>query len=164
MHGGTVSAFSEGLGQGSEFVIRLPVAAAPAGQLESTASKPTKTSARRILIVDDNEDSALSLAMLFEITGDETQTAHDGLAAIEAAADSRPDVVLLDIGLPGLNGYEAARAIREQPWGQNMILIALTGWGQPEDRRKSTEAGFDAHMVKPIDHDDLLQLLDELIE
>ncbi len=118
MHGGTVSAFSEGLGQGSEFVIRLPVAAALAGQLESTASKPPKTSTRRILIVDDNEDSALSLAMLFEITGDETQTAHDGLAAVEAAAEFRPDVVLLDIGLPGLNGYEAARAIREQPWGQ----------------------------------------------
>ena len=164
MHGGTISAFSEGLGQGSEFVVRLPTTAAPAAQQESTASELPKPSNRRILIVDDNEDSALSLAMLFEITGDETQTAHDGLAAVEAAAEFRPDVVLLDIGLPGLNGYEAAQAIREQPWGQHMILIALTGWGQPEDRRKSTEAGFDAHMVKPIDHDDLLQLLDELVK
>ncbi len=163
MHGGTVSAFSEGLGQGSEFVVRLPIASAPAGQLEPVASEPARTSIRRILIVDDNEDSALSLAMLFEITGDETQTAHDGLAAVEAAGAFRPDVVLLDIGLPGLNGYEAARAIREQTWGEGMILVALTGWGQAEDRRKSTEAGFDAHMVKPIEHDDLLQLLSELM-
>ncbi len=177
MHGGTVSAFSEGVGQGSEFVVQLPVAAAPfeQGPMQEPAigesiidesiqaSEPTETGSRRILIVDDNEDSALSLAMLFEITGDETQTAHDGLAAVAAAAAFRPDVALLDIGLPGLNGYEVAIAIREQPWGQTMILVALTGWGQAEDRRKSAEAGFNAHMVKPIEHDELLQLLNELM-
>ena len=100
--------------------------------------------ARRILVVDDNRDSAESLAMLLKLTGNETHIAHDGLEAVEAAARFRPDVILLDIGLPKMNGYEAARRIREQPWGKNMVLVALTGWGQEEDRQKSKDAGFDA--------------------
>ena len=114
---------------------------------------------RRILVVDDNHDSAESLAMLLSITGHETFTAHDGAAALDAAARHRPDVVLLDIGLPTLNGYEVCRRIREEPWGKEMVLIALTGWGQEEDRRKSHEAGFDGHLVKPVNYPALVGAL-----
>ena len=120
MHGGTVEARSAGVGQGSEFVVRLPISAAapepPPPQ--PTVGEPTAQTARRILVVDDNRDAATSLAMLLELTGNETHIAHDGLEAVAAAAAFRPDVVLLDIGLPKLNGYEAARKIREQPWGR----------------------------------------------
>ncbi len=164
MHGGTVNAVSEGLGKGSEFVVELPALpeqSDPTATASPTLETPAST-ARRILIVDDNEDSALTLSMLFEITGDETQTAHNGIAAIQVAETFCPDIVLLDIGLPELNGYEAAQQIRQSAWGQDMILVALTGWGQEEDRQKSKSAGFDAHLVKPIDHDQLLQLLNEL--
>jgi CheY-like chemotaxis protein len=112
-----------------------------------------------VLIVDDNDDGAESLAMLLELAGHQTWKAHDGLEAITAAGRVRPDVVLLDIGLPRLNGYEACREIRKQPWGKNLVLIALTGWGQDEDRLQSRDAGFDAHMVKPVDHDKLLEFL-----
>jgi CheY-like chemotaxis protein len=114
---------------------------------------------RRILIVDDNEDGAASLAMLLQFGGHETYAARDGREAIEAAERLRPDAVLLDIGLPGLNGYEVCRRIRQQPWGKGLMLVALTGWGQDEDRRRSKEAGFDAHMVKPVDPEVLLKLL-----
>ncbi|MGB3298877.1 MAG: PAS domain S-box protein, partial [Phormidesmis sp.] len=151
MHGGSVSARSEGLGQGSEFVVRLPTVAQQQQAIENNSSEPQPMNTRRILIVDDNEDSAMTLSMLFEMTGDETQTAHDGLKAVKTAETFRPDVALLDIGLPGLSGYEVARQIRTQPWGQAMVLVALTGWGQAEDRQRSQAAGFDAHMVKPID-------------
>jgi CheY-like chemotaxis protein len=112
-------------------------------------------------VVDDNRESATSLAMLLGLTGNETKTAYDGVEAVKAAASFRPDVVLLDIGLPHLNGYDAARQIREQPWGKTTVLVALTGWGQEEDRRKSHEAGFNAHMVKPVDYEALMQLLAE---
>ena len=95
--------------------------------------------------------------MLLKLTGNETHTAYDGLEAVEAAAAFKPDVVLLDIGLPKLNGYEACRRIREQPWGKSMVLVALTGWGQEEDRQKSREAGFDDHLVKPVDHAALIE-------
>ena len=114
---------------------------------------------RRVLIVDDNEDGAESLAMLLQLAGHETCKAHDGLEAIEAAERVRPDVVLLDIGLPGMNGYEACRRIRKEPWGKDLVLVALTGWGQEEDRHESREAGFDAHLVKPVDVDQLLEFL-----
>src|SRR5262249_47579200 len=107
----------------------------------------------------DNRDSASSLAMLLSITGNETQTAHDGLEAVEAAEKFRPDVVLLDIGLPKLNGLAACRRIREQTWGKNVVMVALTGWGQDDDRRQSREAGFDHHMVKPVDYDAHMRLL-----
>ena len=129
---------------------------------EPTISEPTTTTSRRILVVDDNQDSATSLSMLLKLTGNETHTAYDGLEAVEAATTFRPDVVLLDIGLPKLNGYEAARKIREEPWGKKMVLVALTGWGQDEDRQKSREAGFNGHMVKPIDHAELMKLLASL--
>ena len=116
-----------------------------------------------MLLMDDNPDSATSLAMLLQLTGNETHIAHDGLEAVDAAAAFRPDVVLLDIGLPKLNGYEAARRIREQPSGNKMVLVALTGWGQEEDRRKSSEAGFDGHLVKPVDYPALMELLAALL-
>jgi CheY-like chemotaxis protein len=161
-HEGTVEARSAGLGQGSEFVVRLPIFAdAPEPPPKPTGSEPTPTTARRILVVDDNRDSATSLAMLLKLTGHQTHTAYDGLEAVEAAATYRPDVVLLDIGLPKLNGYEAARRIRELLGGDNTMLVALTGWGQDEDRQRSNEAGFNAHLVKPVDFAALTKLLAE---
>jgi signal transduction histidine kinase len=151
MHGGAVEVSSAGVGQGCEFVVCLPML----GEAEAPASPPPATEAAvttslRILIVDDNHDSADMLAMLLQFSGHETHTAHDGLAAVMAAAKLQPDVIFLDIGLLVLNGYEAARRIREQPQGERPVLVALTGWGQEEDRRQSRDAGFDAHMVKPI--------------
>jgi signal transduction histidine kinase/CheY-like chemotaxis protein len=164
MHDGTVEARSAGVGRGSEFVVRLPITAVapepPAPQ--PAVGEPTTPAARRILVVDDNPDTATSLAMLLELTGNETHIAHDGLEAVAAAAAFRPDIVLLDIGLPKMDGFEAARKIREQPWGKAMVLVALTGWGQEEDRRESREAGFDAHMVKPVEYAALTKLLAEL--
>ena len=112
--------------------------------------------------MDDNRDSADSLAMLLKIMGHEVGTAYDGEQAVEAAGTLRPEVVLLDIGMPKLNGYDACRRIREQPWGQGMFLIALTGWGQEEDRRRTEEAGFNHHMVKPVDPAVLMKLLASL--
>ena len=114
---------------------------------------------RRILIVDDNADAAASLALLLKISGHETQTANDGLEAVRTAETFLPDVVLLDIGLPKLNGFDACRQIRQQAWGRNMKIVALTGWGQEGDRREATEAGFDAHMLKPVDYRDLMTVL-----
>jgi CheY-like chemotaxis protein len=141
--------------------VRLPV---HVGRAEEASSAPAAVEqapppARRVLIVDDSEDGAESLAMLLQFGGHETFKAHDGLAAIEAARRLRPDAVLLDIGLPGLNGYEVCSRIRQEPWGKRLTLVALTGWGQDEDRHRSREAGFDAHMVKPVDFDELLKLL-----
>ncbi len=127
--------------------------------LEPTSSHPKPVAPRRILVVDDNRDSAESLTALLKLNGHETHTAFDGIEAIEAAATFRPDVVLLDIGLPKLNGYETARRMREQPWSNGMVLVAVTGWGQEEDRQKTREAGFDAHLVKPIDFAALTKLL-----
>jgi CheY-like chemotaxis protein len=116
----------------------------------------------RILVVDDNHDSALSLAMMLSIMGHETRTAHDGESAVASAESFLPDVVLLDIGLPKLNGYEVAQRIREQPWGASMFLIAVTGWGQEEDRQRSSEVGLNVHMVKPVEPSALEKLLAEL--
>jgi PAS domain S-box-containing protein len=166
MHGGSVQAFSDGAGRGSEFVVRLPVLIdqqRKQRQAQPTGNQQPAPSARRVLVVDDNPDSAASLAMLLKLAGNETYTAHDGLEAVQAAETFRPDVVFLDIGLPKLNGRDAARRIREQPWGRNMVLVALTGWGQDEDRRRSQEAGFDHHMVKPVDYADLNKLLASLL-
>jgi PAS domain S-box-containing protein len=160
LHGGTVEARSEGPGRGSEFTIRLPLLAdAPEAAQPAAAAEPTPHLRRRILIVDDSEDGADSLAMLLQLAGHETHKAHDGLAAIEEAQRLRPDVVLLDIGLPKLNGYEVCSRIRDAPWGRDLLLVALTGWGQQEDRQRSRETGFDAHMVKPVDFDALVKLI-----
>jgi len=125
---------------------------------------PPETVARRfkILVVDDNRDSALSLAMMLSIMGHETRTAHDGESAVSTAESFRPEVVLLDIGLPKLNGYEVAQRIRENGWGTSIFLIAVTGWGQDEDRQRSTEVGLNVHMVKPVEPAALEKLLAEL--
>jgi PAS domain S-box-containing protein len=165
MHGGTVTAHSAGAGRGSSFEVRLPVLREPATTAAPAADQPqTSSGTYRILVVDDNQDSADSLAMLMELHGHDVSIAHDGQSALESAEQERPDVVLLDIGLPVLNGHDVCRRIRQQPWGQGMVLIALTGWGQDEDRRRSQEAGFDGHLVKPVDHRRLLALLASLTE
>jgi CheY-like chemotaxis protein len=163
MHGGTVTAHSDGAGQGSEFVVRLPILIEqPKAEQSTEASTQKSTAGRRILVVDDNEDSAMSLAMLLEISGHEVRTANDGLESIDVAEEFRPDVVLMDIGMPKLNGYDAASRIRAQPWGERMILVAVTGWGQEEDRRRTAEAGFDSHLVKPVDYAAFVRLLASL--
>jgi PAS domain S-box-containing protein len=161
MHGGMVEARSEGRGTGSELVVRLPVpaAAAPGSALDPKTSVSTGSAVRRILVADDNVDSAESLAMLLEILGHEVRTAHDGQEAVEVAAELRPEVILLDIGMPRLNGYDACRRIREEPWGKGILIVALTGWGQDEDRNRSREAGFDHHLVKPVEPAVVAELL-----
>ena len=160
LQGGTVEAHSGGLGRGSEFIVRLPVAAETTEPpSRKPVAAPAATAGLRILIVDDSADGAESLAMLLQAGGYETHQAYDGLEAIDAAARLRPDAVLLDIGLPRLNGYEACRRIREQPWGKDLLLVALTGWGTEEDRNRSREAGFNAHLVKPVDYAVLIQVL-----
>ncbi len=161
MHGGSVEAKSGGPGRGSEFVVRLPIVVEQTyPRLASQDGDKAKSiSNLRILVVDDNRDAAQTLAMLIKIMGNNVHTAHDGEEAVAAAGKFRPDVVLCDIGLPKMNGYEACRRMKEQAWDKNMILIAVTGWGQDEDRRKSEEAGFDHHLVKPVDLNSLSNLL-----
>lgn len=164
MHEGSVEARSPGLGKGSEFIVRLPVAAESARQSTPKQQEPAlkhAAVASRVLIVDDDRDSTASLAQLLKIPGHEVYTAGDGLEAVAKAVKLHPDAVLLDIGLPEINGYEVARRIREQE-GEHPVIIAMTGWGQDEDRRRSREAGFDAHLVKPVDPAALTKLLSEL--
>ena len=155
LHGGTIQAYSEGLGRGSEFRVRVPTrltldtdSAPPV----STASTPQRL---KILVVDDNRDAAASLSMLLELKGHEVRSAYDGKDALQLAEGFRPHIALLDLGMPKMNGYEACRQIRDQAWGTKMTLIAVTGWGQEDDRRKSTAAGFDGHLVKPVDPETL---------
>ena len=164
LHGGTVTAHSEGAGHGSEFVVRLPIVEAPATRTQSpTAMTATAREARRrVLVVDDNADSAESLSTLLTLSGHETRIAHDGHGALEQAEVFPPDVVFLDIGMPGMDGHETARRIRERAWGHDMVLVALTGWDQDEDRRRSKAAGFDVHLVKPADPGDVTALLASL--
>ena len=162
LHGGTVDAHSGGPGRGSEFVVRLRVAAPlPSSAVSSTQriEPAVAASRRRVLVVDDNEDAAKSLSMFLELMEHEVRCAYDGRAALRLGAEQKPDVILLDIGLPELDGYEVAHRIRQQAWGKDVILIALTGWGQDEDRRRSREAGFDLHLTKPFDPNALEQLL-----
>jgi len=163
MHDGTVEAHSAGLGHGSEFVVRLPVTHEAAQPQPKTPPHDAcvTTTARRVLVVDDNRDAAESLAMFLKLSGHETHIAHDGLEAVDKAAQLSPDIILLDIGLPKINGFEAARRIREQSQGKTLVLVALTGWGQDADRQKSREAGFNAHIVKPVDAAVLANLLVE---
>jgi PAS domain S-box-containing protein len=163
MHGGTVEAQSPGAGKGSAFVVRLPVVP-DAGQKRETPAADSKPGhvRRRVLVVDDNRDAAASLTMMLALVGHDTRTAHDGLEAVELAEAFRPEVILLDIGLPKLNGYDACRRIREQPWGRDLFIVAVTGWGQEEDRHHSRDAGFDQHLVKPVDFAKLEKLLAQL--
>ena len=163
LHGGQVLARSDGPGTGSEFIVRLPVASA-AASLPNTGvpMNPNPAVSRRILVVDDNEDSAESLTVLLRLQGHLVESANDGPHALEAAERFRPDVILLDIGMPGMNGYEVCREIRKQPWGADILLIAQTGWGQDQDRQRTKGAGFDGHLTKPIDHDRLEEILTNL--
>jgi signal transduction histidine kinase len=165
MHGGSVTAYSQGPGHGSEFLIRLPLRARVYRDAHAMADAPPDEPARRghrILLADDNRDALESLATLLQCDGHEVFTAADGAEALEVAAECRPDVVLLDIGMPKLDGYEVARRIRAEAWGKSAVLIALTGWGQDEDRRRSREVGFDSHLVKPLDPEALSTLLARL--
>ncbi len=165
MHGGRVEARSEGSGKGSEFILRLPLIVTAAPEVAHTKDehlRPAMQLARRILVVDDNRDSAESMAMMLEIMGYDVAMAHDGLEAIGVARTFKPDVAFLDLGMPRLNGYEAARSIREQQWGKQIKLVALTGWGQEEVKRRTQEAGFDAHIVKPIDFNQLEELVADM--
>jgi len=161
LHGGTIEARSEGPDQGSEFIVRLPVVVQqPAEQSPRASDRASEPLTKhRLLIVDDLRDSADSLAMLLNVMGHEVHTAYDGEDGVNAAAKLQPDVILLDIGMPKLNGYDACRLIRQRPGGEKMFLVALTGLGQEDDRRRTMEAGFDDHMVKPVDIAALLALL-----
>lgn len=162
MHGGSVSAHSDGPGRGSEFVVRLP-AVIPDGHRDLpaiAAPEPAHVAAgRHILVVDDNVDAADSLALLLRLRGHHVRVVHDGESALESVINEVPELIFLDIGLPGMSGYEVARQFREKPWGSNAVLVALTGWGQEDDRRQAKEAGFDHHMVKPVDLDLLNDIL-----
>ena len=160
MHGGTIEARSAGAGRGSEFLVRLPVIAdsAETAAIARDEREPFATARQRILVVDDYEDSAETLATMLELMGHETRTARDGPSAVQAAASFEPDFVLLDIGLPVLNGYEVARRIRAEPWGHKAVLVALTGWGQAEDKHRAEAAGFDIHLTKPVDPEVLQRL------
>lgn len=154
MHYGTVEAQSKGLGQGSEFVVRLPISengleSVHDSERENDAHQRSSPSGHRLLVVDDNQDAANSLGMLLRLQGHEVQVAYSGVAALEMSKSYSPDMVFLDIGMPGMDGYEVARRLRQQPGMEGVVLAALTGWGQQEDRRRTAEAGFDHHLVKP---------------
>jgi CheY-like chemotaxis protein len=161
LHDGSVRAHSAGEGQGSEFVVTLPCLQEDAGSqrtvLGSTESPATPR--MRVLVADDNRDSATSWAILIESQGHEVMAVYDGLAAMESAASFRPQVALLDIGMPHMDGYEVARGIRASKWGRDVFLVAVTGWGQARDRARAQEAGFDEHHTKPLDPDQLERLL-----
>jgi CheY-like chemotaxis protein len=152
LHGGTVHAYSEGPGTGSEFVIRMPVKRDhPELRPVPVTQEPTARGRRRVLVVDDNIDAAEMLATMLQMTGHHVELAHDGFAAVEMAQRSKPDVILLDIGLPGRDGYEVARLLRLNPALSQTRIVAVTGYGQPDDQRRSKEAGIDAHLTKPVE-------------
>jgi CheY-like chemotaxis protein/two-component sensor histidine kinase len=160
MHSGSVKAKSEGEGMGSEFTVRLPLAERTSRAMKSpTANEHAPISKRRILVVDDNKDSGDTLALLLKLKGHEVYTARDGFEAIDMANEFRPEVILMDVGMPKLNGYDATRRIRETEHGRNALIVALTGWGQPSDVARSLESGCSAHLVKPVDHTALDHLL-----
>jgi len=161
MHEGSIEAFSDGRGKGTEFVVRLPAVPASVATAQTRESaQPSASSCRRILVVDDNRDSADSLSTLMIAMGHDVRTAYDGQQSIELAAQYQPQVVLLDIGLPGMNGYDVARRLRDSH-GAGMVLIAVSGYGQEEDRRRGREAGFDHHLLKPLNVGALEVLLAE---
>lgn len=167
LHDGSIDAKSDGAGKGSEFIVRLPVLEEKQGsrtEAQKTQEAPKALAHHRILVVDDNRDSAQSLAVLLRLNGNDVQIAYDGLQAVRKAEQYKPEVILLDIGMPNMNGYDVCRAIRQQKWGAEILIVAATGWGQENDRHKSKEAGFDGHLVKPIDHNRLFDLLRSLLQ
>jgi CheY-like chemotaxis protein len=160
LHGGYVEARSEGPQRGSEFIVHLPLPSAAVPQRDAAdAGGAMVRLSRRVLVVDDNRDSADTLSTLLQVMGCEVEVAYDGVQALEAGARFRPDAVLLDLGMPRLNGFEACERMRREKWGHAICIVALTGWGQDEDRRHTKEAGFDAHLVKPTDPGKLTELL-----
>jgi len=167
LHEGSIEARSEGSGKGSEFIVRLPIAGRSAVEKPETMDanrEGTLLTHRRILIVDDNRDGADSLAMLLRILGNDVTRVYDGEQAFQAAASVHPDIILLDITMPKMNGYETCRRIRGEVWGRTIIIVAITGWGQDEDRRRAEESGFDGHLVKPVDAEELGRLIVTLSE
>lgn len=160
LHGGCIEATSDGLGAGSEFIIRLPITSAP---LPECNDGPAITSTRRrILIIDDNGDAAETMTMMLDMLGYETRTAFTGASGLQTAADFKPAVILLDIGLPDMNGYDVVSRIRQEAWGTGICVIAATGWGQASDLERARDAGFDHHLTKPIDIDKLQTMLSQL--
>jgi PAS domain S-box-containing protein len=162
LHGGTVTAQSAGLRQGSEFIVRLPALSPASESITPIETATPQAHTSRVLVVDDNKDAADMLAMMLQMFGHKVQTAYDGQTALETAAEYQPDFVLLDIGLPDMNGYEVARRLRQQPGTKDVLLIAMTGYGQDSDRQQSQEAGFDHHLVKPVEPQKLQDLLETL--
>ncbi|HKQ56686.1 MAG TPA: ATP-binding protein [Candidatus Eisenbacteria bacterium] len=161
LHGGSIEARSDGIGHGSEFVVRLPVIPTEAAPISvaATGGAGPAVRPRRILIADDNHDAVESLSLLLQMSGHEVHKAFDGESALAVAQQVMPDVIVLDIGMPKVNGYEVAKQVRAEPWGRRTFLVALTGWGYPEDRRRTRDAGFDAHLVKPVNPAELELLL-----
>ena len=160
---GHVEARSAGAHEGSEFIVRLPVArpGEPTSLRSNASAEPVAPRAARILVIDDNRDVGESLVALLELDGHDARAAHDGETGLELAGELRPDVILLDIGLPGKDGYQIAREIRSLPWGSSVLLIAATGWGEGKDKARAREAGFDFHLTKPVDLDVLARILKE---
>jgi CheY-like chemotaxis protein len=162
MHGGVVTADSAGLGQGTEMVVRLPLIGVQTTFLSfpsADSKQAPQVSPRRILVADDNSDAVEALALQLRLAGHEVRSAGDGVEALEVAESFVPQVVLLDLGMPKMDGYETARQIRRKWWGKNATLVALTGWGGHQDRKKTSEAGFDTHLVKPVTEFDLFQAI-----
>lgn len=164
LHGGTVRAYSAGLGQGSEFIVTLPVPE-PTGTEQSAAEDGglPRTGSRRLLVVDDNRDAADTIAEVLRLMGYEVAVAYDGVEGVARAQAVRPDVVILDLGMPRLDGYGACRALRETTWGRGIRILALSGWGQAADMERAAEAGFDGHMVKPVAPDVLVRTIEQAV-
>ncbi|GAC1308546.1 MAG: hypothetical protein NVSMB14_13170 [Isosphaeraceae bacterium] len=161
LHGGTVSATSEGPNQGSEFIVRLPVAVESSNSISNPRVVASETPRRvaRVLVVDDNVDTAQGMGRILKLLGHQVEIAHDGPTAIALAQKHQPEFVLLDIGLPGMDGYQVATRLKAEDWCRKCVIIAVSGYGQEDDRRRAREAGFDHHLVKPVDHESLLGLL-----
>jgi CheY-like chemotaxis protein len=163
LHGGSVSAESQGRGTGTTVSVRLPaLEATPSADAAAPRVELPGLAPSRILVVDDNADAADALAFMLRAAGHDVNTANDGLEALSVSAAFRPQIVLLDLGMPNLNGYATAHRMREEPWGQDIVLVALTGWGQPKDRDRTSRAGFNAHLVKPVGVEELFGTLAQL--
>jgi CheY-like chemotaxis protein len=162
MHRGAIEVLSEGIGKGSEFIVRLPLLEGATAVKDPPAAPPAATgSSRRILIADDNPDVLESFELMLQLLGHEVMTAVDGLEVLEKAEQFWPEVIVLDVGMPKLDGYETARRLRQQPWGRDAVLVALTGWGTEKDKKQSAEAGFNIHLVKPVDAPTIMKHLEK---
>jgi len=160
LHDGSIEAHSEGIGTGSEFVVRLPISYARLSDASGGRRDPAESAARRILLADDNVDFATSLGELLSARGHDVRIVHDGAEAIREAEQFEPEVAFVDIGMPKVHGYDVARQLRSQPATAGALLVAVTGWGQEADRKRAREAGFDRHLVKPVDPADIEQILE----